>query len=407
MPDLYPEKVLSLLDIDTIVELMATVTADGDRSRKPNGNMPGGGAKSTSPDIRLVWEPARLQHAVALLVYTRHHRDIVIREKAGQAARTMILSWLSANPFPRGVHYQSAMECALRIPVFFMALKRIDDLTPDESSILLAAIYLHGWLISKQLSLHSSLGNHTIAEAVGLVFAGAVYRSTRRGKDWLVKGIKLLNNELPHQVLEDGGPLEQSLGYHRFVLDLYWLAMDFIQKNKLGDVYHWQPRLTAGEIFLRAFEDQSGLIPAIGDCDDGFAVAPGISPHRISRADSRQNPTTFADSGYTVIRNEKLVFTFDHGPLGMAPLYNHGHADALSITLSKNGHTMLIDPGTYRYNGVPRWRKYFKGTRAHNTVIIDDQDQAFQETGFIWSKPYWIILSITTVQFFFLIRQIF
>ncbi|MDY7038034.1 MAG: heparinase II/III-family protein [Thermodesulfobacteriota bacterium] len=72
----------------------------------------------------------------------------------------------------------------------------------------------------------------------------------------------------------------------------------------------------------------------------------------------------------------------------MPPFYNHGHADALSITLTKEGRQVLVDPGTYRYNGVPEWRRYFKGTRAHNTVTIDGLDQAVQETGFIWSKPY-------------------
>ena len=60
----------------------------------------------------------------------------------------------------------------------------------------------------------------------------------------------------------------------------------------------------------------------------------------------------------------------------MAPLYNHGHADALSVTLSLGETPFLIDPGTYRYNGVPDWRRYFKGTRAHNTICIDEQDQA-------------------------------
>ena len=98
---------------------------------------------------------------------------------------------------------------------------------------------------------------------------------------------------------------------------------------------------------------------------------------------------TFPESGYTVIRGANgLLLTFDHGPLGMAPLYNHGHADALSITLSVAGEQILVDPGTYRYNGVPEWRRYFKGTRAHNTVMIDGKDQADQETGFIWSHPY-------------------
>ena len=97
---------------------------------------------------------------------------------------------------------------------------------------------------------------------------------------------------------------------------------------------------------------------------------------------------TFKDSGYTVIRKQNMVLSLDHGPLGMAPLYGHGHADALSVTLSYNGTPILIDPGTYRYNGVPEWRRYFKSTRAHNTVTIDGMDQANQASGFIWTKPY-------------------
>ncbi len=339
-------------------------------------------------DIRIRWEPARLQQAIALLVDSHQHHDTAVREKAENVSKEKILSWLGANPFPTGEHYQSAMECALRLPVFFCALKMLDNLTSNEYDQILKAIYQHAWLISKNLSLYSSLGNHTIAEAVGLVFAGAVFRSTRRGKEWLATGIKLLNDELAHQILDDGGPAEQSLSYHRFVLDLYWLAMDFIQKNNLGDVRYWQKRLVAGEVFLDSFTNKNRHFPAIGDSDNGFAVAPCIAPPRIAPDHPIENFATFPDSGYTVIRNDDLVFTFDHGPLGMAPLYNHGHADALSISLSKNGRPILVDPGTYRYNGVAKWRKYFKGTRAHNTVTIDDQDQAVQETGFIWSNPY-------------------
>jgi uncharacterized heparinase superfamily protein len=72
----------------------------------------------------------------------------------------------------------------------------------------------------------------------------------------------------------------------------------------------------------------------------------------------------------------------------MAPFYNHGHADALSVLLSKGADDIFVDPGTYRYNGDPEWRQYFKGTRAHSTVTVDGLDQAVQDTSFIWSKPY-------------------
>jgi uncharacterized heparinase superfamily protein len=104
--------------------------------------------------------------------------------------------------------------------------------------------------------------------------------------------------------------------------------------------------------------------------------------------DKSENIQIFSIAGYTIIRDENAVLTFDHGPLGMAPFYNHGHADALSITLAVGGQSILVDPGTYRYNGEPQFRKYFKGTRAHNTVTVDGQDQAIQETGVIWSHPY-------------------
>jgi hypothetical protein len=72
----------------------------------------------------------------------------------------------------------------------------------------------------------------------------------------------------------------------------------------------------------------------------------------------------------------------------MAPSFGHGHADALSIVIRRGREELLIDPGTYTYTGDARWRAYFRGTRAHNTVTVDGEDQAVQETAFMWSHPY-------------------
>lgn len=355
---------------------------------KENDQIQIAGSVSPIEDIRLTWEPARLQQALWLLINAHQHSDLSVWNKAKQASKSLILRWLNANPFARGVHYNSVMECALRIPVFVLALKHIDSFRSADYDLILKTIFRHAWLISKRMSLYSSLGNHTITEAVGLLFAGAVFRSTREGLKWIDTGLNLLSKELSHQIYKDGGPAEQSLNYHRFVLDLYWLALDFVKKNNFGDVLHWESRLSTAESFLGAFQDSQGCFPAIGDSDDGFAIAPGISPARNTGGESNQPHMTFPESGYSVIRNDQLVFTLDHGPLGLAPFYNHGHADALAITLSKKGRPILVDPGTYRYNGAQQWRRYFKGTQAHNTVTIDDQDQAIQETAFIWSKPY-------------------
>lgn len=340
-------------------------------------------------DIRAVWEPARLQHVTLLIACLRQWPDAPEGAAIRSFARREILSWLSDNRFPLGPHYLSAMECGLRLPVFFYALKTLDNLSSGDAEAILTGIFLHAWWIERNLSLFSSLGNHTVCEALGLVVAGSIYRDTAEGRRWLKSGIDLLTSELPHQVLVDGGPAEQAFGYHRFVLDLFWLAIDFLEGNNLRRCDDFKARLLAGEGFLSSFSETGGGIPAKGDCDDGHAIAPGLYPHRLAPAEQRTPCRTFGTSGYTVLRGTgEALLTLDHGPLGMAPLYNHGHADALSITLSIAGIPFLVDAGTYRYNGVPSFRRYFKGTRAHSTVVVDGLDQAVQVTGFVWDEPF-------------------
>lgn len=338
--------------------------------------------KALHSDLRSIWEHARLQGITKALF-----------EVAGESARHNalhdVLVWIEKNPFPFGLHYLSVMECALRIPVFVYCLKLVPKMSAGAKRVILTAILRHAWLTHRRLSLYSSLGNHTIAESVGLVFAGGLFKHTAQGRAWLVRGIELLAQELPHQVLDDGGPAEQSLSYHRFVLDLYWLAVDFLERNKMFECNIWRSRLESGERFLAAFSDASGFFPAIGDCDDGHALGPGLAPHRCEQETIEAGVTTFPESGYTVVRQAGgLHLTIDHGSLGMAPLYNHGHADALSFTMSVGGVAFFVDPGTYCYNNAPDYRRYFKSTRAHNTVAIDEMDQARQLTSFIWDKPF-------------------
>lgn len=334
------------------------------------------------PDIRSVWESARLQDCYY---------------STGQTCVNRVITWIKDNPFLFGVHYLSPMECGLRIPVFFWVLKEIclDKTLQKEAGIILFTIYEHAWWISRNLALYSSIGNHTVCECIGLIFAGVVFRETKEGRAWLTKGVRLLDQELSHQMLPDGGPAEQSLSYHRFVMDLYWMALNFLGNNNLHDCSSWKKVLKRGEFFLGALSLPDIPFPSIGDGDDGYAFAPGLSPDR--RFDSTENQSlrtdfrcvTFQAAGYSVIRrSDELLIIFDHGPLGMAPLYNHGHADAMSILLYKNGVPFMVDPGTFRYSGVPEYRNYFKGTGAHNTVCIDGRDQARQVSSFIWDKPY-------------------
>ena len=64
----------------------------------------------------------------------------------------------------------------------------------------------------------------------------------------------------------------------------------------------------------------------------------------------------------------------------------HGHADALSFTLSVGGQEFLVDPGTFAYHTEGDWRAYFRGTAAHNTLRVDGRDQSESGGNFMWLR---------------------
>lgn len=102
-------------------------------------------------------------------------------------------------------------------------------------------------------------------------------------------------------------------------------------------------------------------------------------------------------SGLAVIRDyveeKEILFIGNAMPLGMAPLYAHGHLDALSFTLSVDGVEIFIDPGTYLYHSGKKWRTYFRSTAAHNTIRINKTDLSEQTGDFMFGKPYGIIMN--------------
>ncbi|MBM4149927.1 MAG: hypothetical protein FJ224_12925, partial [Lentisphaerae bacterium] len=57
-----------------------------------------------------------------------------------------------------------------------------------------------------------------------------------------------------------------------------------------------------------------------------------------------------------------------------------------SFTLRAFGRDVLVDPGTYDYFSYPQWRRYFRSTAAHNTVVVDSQNQSEMLGPFLWGR---------------------
>lgn len=339
-------------------------------------------------DIRVAWEPARLQQLVTLAL---------LAQKQGKAEAVALLeaqlrSWVAANPPYLGIHYISAMECGLRLIAACHALDLVRDrLTRPEETwpALVDLVHGHASLIERRLSLYSSRGNHTIAECAGLVYAGLLFREHARAARWRKRGLEILAGEAARQVLEDGGGIERAFEYHRFVIDLLGLVDRLLTHAGETTPEAITSALVRGRRFLAAVTLPDGAVMPVGDGDGGWALSRHL---RLNEPDAvTEEPVVhFRQSGYSVLRAEggrATLALFDHGPHGMAPSYGHAHADALSLLLYRNGEPILIDPGTFTYTGAPEWRRYFRSTAAHNTVTVNGRDQARQETAFQWSEP--------------------
>ena len=246
-------------------------------------------------DIRVSWEPSRLQQLPSLALLAENPRD---RHAAVAQFEQVLLSWVSANPPYRGIHYVSAMECALRVISVCHAADMIRPHLASPDKVWPAVIGLvdsHACLIVRRLSLYSSAGNHTLAECVGLIYAGLLFPELPGAKRWYEVGLGLLESEAERQFLPDGGGVEQAFGYHLLITDLCGLAVLLLDSKgcpseKLNSI------VATAKAFLAELFSQDWRLPAIGDNDGGYALSPYL---RISH--SRQKVPRRFSSLQTVV----------------------------------------------------------------------------------------------------------
>ena len=346
---------------------------------------------NSSGDIRIAWEPSRLQHLVTLGLLAQK-ADPGIRERAVALCEAQLCSWNAANPFLTGIHYVSLMECALRLLAVCYATDLIRPWIQAPEQVwtaLLALVFNHAELIRKRLPVHGSTSHETLAAAAALVHAGTLFHELEPAERWSALGLYLLEQETPRHISHDGGSIEQGFGYLQFSTDLHGLVVALLDHRQAPVPDKIRRAFDRSRDFLDEFRSVSdGSLPRIGDGDDGSALSPYLCFPGTAKK-RRAGLATFHLSGYSIIRGrDAQQAIFDHGPLGMGPSYAHGHADALSFLFYVGSREVLIDPGTYTYTGDGQWRAYFRGTRAHNTVTVDGADQAVQEGPLSWSQPF-------------------
>jgi uncharacterized heparinase superfamily protein len=227
------------------------------------------------------------------------------------------------------------------------------------------------------------LGNHLLKNIKALLFAGA-WLDSRLSERWWAKGEKLLEQQLHEQILADGGHFERSPMYHSQILEdlieIRLLRRGIGSRLACSDLLLQKTDSMAR--FLRGNLHPDGEIPLFNDSVLGGARPPAQLLAMAESPDSRivesKSPiAVFPESGYGVIRSpeSRSALIFDCGPIGPDDQPGHGHCDVLSYELSLQGQRVVIDSGVSTYEPGPE-RSFERSTAAHNTVRIDDEDQA-------------------------------
>jgi hypothetical protein len=278
---------------------------------------------------------------------------------------------------------------------YFVPGKRSAAITPSFLVELFRSVHSQTLYLCEHLTPE---GNHRTIELYSIFLVAVVFHELRESA-WLLDFAKqeLLKN-MEQDLLEDGVHRELSTDYHHTVLKNHLRVRELAVLNGIALSPRFDEMMNKALEFSMYAHKPDGLIPAINDGDSNSYLsllkkACSHYPNEqflyvVSKGKEGTPPCErskgFPDSGYYVLRGswthdpyeDGLYLLFDCGPLGFG---SHGHYDLLSFEAAAYGHSLIVDPGRYTYSdesaeGI-EWRRLFKSTAYHNTVVVDGKDQ--------------------------------
>lgn len=301
---------------------------------------------------------------------------------------SLIMRWIADNP-PGTGHGWEPYPLSLRI-VNWIKWALAGNAMPNA---MLENLAVQVRYLSRRMEYHL-LGNHLFANAKALMFAGLFFHGSEATR-WLAKGLRILNREIPEQILSDGGHFERSPMYHTLaledMLDLYNVSTTYqgcvsesIRQRwhyYIEQMWHWLVTMCHSDGEISFFNDAAiGIAPSPAEIDT-YMLRLGLTAGEPSVGENVVSVTHLASSGYVRVQRGPMVALLDVAPIGPDYLPGHAHADTLSFELSILGQRLLVNSGTSQY-GNDAERQHQRGTAAHNTVTINGQDSSEVWSGF-------------------------
>ncbi len=376
-------------------------------------------------DLKAPYELSRLQFLPILGKAYVLTRD----ERYRDGAKNLLSYWIEKNPVGIGINWSIAMEAALRAMSICFLLNLISPLRPEEEGWLkrvTQSLWHHFLYVEAHIEFSYLISsNHYLSNVVGLYCLSQFLE----GPSMVAKRrlyCRLVEVEILRQVYEDGGDYEASIGYHALVTQMFTSALLLMRASNLTPDPSFLERLRRMYRMMDKLASPSGQLPNVGDCDDGrvelllddlqqmlllpvpernslrmsnllgvgkclfggrhgstedakwygLTETNGASSSAVNQPQAcLQKVAIFPQSGIAIAKTEHAEALFFAVPNGIFGKGSHTHNDKLSFVLRLDGEEVLCDSGTGCYTRDPKVRNRFRATAAHNSVLVDGEEQ--------------------------------
>jgi len=273
--------------------------------------------------------------------------------------------WIANNPIGCGVGWHS-YPTSLRIVNWC----KCQFLEQD----ILESLYTQAGYLYRNVETYVS-GNHLLENARALNMAATVFEEDPEAIRWADRALAIYEQELPVQILPDGGHYERSPMYHGLVLEG---ILDTI--NCLPKAHALLPilvdKVTVMSDVLVSMTHPDGQLTLFNDSTQEIALSPSELTNYVQSLVGHQptHKNCFPETGYFVYRDDTVYISIDGGVAGPDHLMAHAHADCFSYELSLFDRQFIVDTGVFEY-AAGSMRDYVRSTSAHNTLAVDGINQ--------------------------------
>jgi len=183
--------------------------------------------------------------------------------------RGLVDNWIDDNPPMYGVGWE-AYPLSLRIVNWIKWFLNGEPI----GSRWLHSLKLQAHILSQNVEYHL-LGNHLLANAKALIFAGLFFKG-QQAECWLNLGLKIYKEQLEEQILSDGGHFELSVMYQNIMLndllDLINISESYDHPSVRKFIDNWRSKAGLMLSWANTMKHPDGEISFFNDA--AFGIAP-------------------------------------------------------------------------------------------------------------------------------------